>query len=242
MITPNRCGYKTHSDSSTSGPVLQGFFRFAAHFCAYCGHDRQNVLSFVLKHAFRRCFMAKTMLYIHGNGGSPAEAERFRPLCPGWSVAGVGYCGAYPWTAKPAIEAAFLSALSSGPAAVIANSIGAYYAMCALQGMPVEKALFISPVLDMEELIRRMMLRAGGNTPSLGRTHGDTVRRKRRTHFPCQRRALLLRAQRFAHRHARWGALVPHRRSACFPRRLGAREHIAHPCQAMRSSAPVSSI
>ena len=105
--------------------------------------------------------MAKTMLYIHGNGGSPAEAERFRPLCPGWSVAGVGYCGAYPWTAKPAIEAAFLSALSSGPAAVIANSIGAYYAMCALQGMPVEKALFISPVLDMEELIRGMMLRAG---------------------------------------------------------------------------------
>ena len=114
--------------------------------------------------------MAKTMLYIHGNGGSPAEAERFRPLCPGWSVAGVGYCGAYPWTAKPAIEAAFLSALSSGPAAVIANSIGAYYAMCALQGMPVEKALFISPVLDMEELIRRMMLRAGGKHAFAG-TH-----------------------------------------------------------------------
>ena len=200
--------------------------------------------------------MAKTMLYIHGNGGSPAEAERFRPLCPGWSVAGVGYCGAYPWTAKPAIEAAFLSALSSGPAAVIANSIGAYYAMCALQGMPVEKALFISPVLDMEELIRGMMLRAGVSEAELMERREITTasgevlsweylrfaREKRRTHLPCQRRALLLRAQRFAHRHARRGALVPHRRSACFPRRLGAWEHIAHPCQTMRSSAPVSSI
>lgn len=40
---------------------------------------------------------------------------------------------------------------------MIANSIGAYYAMHTLQDCDIEKALFISPVLDMERLILDMM-------------------------------------------------------------------------------------
>ena len=39
--------------------------------------------------------------------------------------------------------------------------IGAYFAMDALQGCPLAKALFISPVLDMERLILDMMGWAG---------------------------------------------------------------------------------
>jgi len=40
---------------------------------------------------------------------------------------------------------------------VLANSIGACFAMHTLQDCNIEKALFISPVLDMERLILDMM-------------------------------------------------------------------------------------
>lgn len=40
---------------------------------------------------------------------------------------------------------------------VIANSIGAFFTMYALQNCKIEKALFISPILDMERLIYDMM-------------------------------------------------------------------------------------
>ena len=40
---------------------------------------------------------------------------------------------------------------------VLANSIGAYFTMHTLQNFKIEKALFISPILDMEQLIVDMM-------------------------------------------------------------------------------------
>ena len=40
---------------------------------------------------------------------------------------------------------------------VVANSIGAYFTMNALQGKAVERAFFISPIADMERLITDMM-------------------------------------------------------------------------------------
>ena len=40
---------------------------------------------------------------------------------------------------------------------VLANSIGAYFTMHTLQNFKIEKALFISPILDMEQLIIDMM-------------------------------------------------------------------------------------
>ena len=41
---------------------------------------------------------------------------------------------------------------------VIANSIGAYFAINALSNQQIEKAYFISPVVDMERLIADMMI------------------------------------------------------------------------------------
>ena len=40
---------------------------------------------------------------------------------------------------------------------ILANSVGAYFAMHTLQNCNIEKALFISPVLNMEQLILDMM-------------------------------------------------------------------------------------
>lgn len=69
---------------------------------------------------------------------------------------------------------------------LIANSIGAYFAMSSLSALHIDRALFISPVADMEKLICDMMnranvtedeLRARGEIPteSAKRCHGITV-------------------------------------------------------------------
>ena len=39
----------------------------------------------------------------------------------------------------------------------MANSIGAYFSLLALADMPIEKAYFISPIVNMEKLILDMM-------------------------------------------------------------------------------------
>ena len=44
--------------------------------------------------------MDQVILYIHGQGGTPREAERFRPLCPGYDVIGAGYQGSLPWQVR----------------------------------------------------------------------------------------------------------------------------------------------
>lgn len=106
--------------------------------------------------------MKKGMLYIHGKGGSPLEAKRFGKNCPDHEVTGVAYSGELPWEVQHQIRGAYDKARRTyGSVSVIANSIGAYFAMHALQSCEIERALFISPVLDMERLILDMMGWAG---------------------------------------------------------------------------------
>ncbi|QAT50794.1 alpha/beta hydrolase [Caproiciproducens sp. NJN-50] len=50
-----------------------------------------------------------------------------------------------------------------------ANSIGAWFSMLAFPDTPPEQALFVSPVLDMEKLIRNMMLWASVDEERLER-------------------------------------------------------------------------
>ncbi len=106
--------------------------------------------------------MRKAALYVHGKGGTSAEAASYQKNCPGFDVIGVNYDGSYPWTAEKHIRAEY-EALAGKYESItlIANSIGAYFAMYALQTCGIEKALFISPVLDMEQLILDMMQWAG---------------------------------------------------------------------------------
>lgn len=106
--------------------------------------------------------MKHAMLYIHGKGGNAAEAERFRVICPGFTVLGVDYQGELPWEVAPQITAAYDEAHRQYDHIVLlANSIGAYFAMLFLQDRMLDKALFVSPVLDMERLILDMMSWAG---------------------------------------------------------------------------------
>lgn len=101
---------------------------------------------------------AGLVVYVHGKGGSPAEAKHYRSLFPGWDVVGLNYRAATPWEAKTEFAAAF-EKLAAGYCRVIliANSIGAYLSMGALPQKRLERAFFISPIVDMERLICDMM-------------------------------------------------------------------------------------
>ena len=104
----------------------------------------------------------RALIYIHGKGGSAGEAERFRPLLPDWDVIGFDYRAGTPWEAAREFPPYF-DAVSAGheEVSILANSIGAYFAMTSLSGRRIARALFISPVVDMEKLILDLMDRAG---------------------------------------------------------------------------------
>lgn len=102
--------------------------------------------------------MNKAILYIHGKGGSYIEAEQYGKNCRGFDIIGVDYEVDYPWVVENKIIAAYTDiAKEYDSVYVLANSIGAYFAMHVLQNSKIERALFISPILDMEKLILTMM-------------------------------------------------------------------------------------
>ena len=106
--------------------------------------------------------MGKAIVYVHGKGGSAAESEHYRPLFPGCDVLGLDYQTFTPWETGPEIRAAIEGIRCEYEDVVlIANSIGAYFSMCADIGGLIREARFISPVVDMENLIRNMMAWAG---------------------------------------------------------------------------------
>ena len=98
------------------------------------------------------------VLYIHGKGGSAAESEHYKPLFPGCEVTGLDYQTFTPWETGKEIHAAVETLKESYENIVlIANSIGAYFSMNAgIDGL-IQKAYFISPIVDMEKLIGDMM-------------------------------------------------------------------------------------
>lgn len=98
------------------------------------------------------------VLYVHGKGGRADEAEHYKALFQGCDVVGLDYRASTPWEAREEFPDAF-HAISAGYRRVvlIANSVGAYFAMCALSQEKLEKAYFISPVVDMEKLICDML-------------------------------------------------------------------------------------
>ena len=105
--------------------------------------------------------MQQTVLYIHGKGGGAGESEHYRPLFPGCGVIGLDYRGNTPWEAGREIRDAVEILKSRGDSVIlIANSIGAFFTLHAQVDALVEKAYFISPIVDMEGLIRGMMTAA----------------------------------------------------------------------------------
>lgn len=102
--------------------------------------------------------MKRLVLYVHGKGGTAAEAAHYEPLFAGSDVIGFDYQAQTPWEAKSEFSR-FYDQHSRGYDSVIliANSIGAYFSMSALAEKKISQALFISPLVNMEKLITDMM-------------------------------------------------------------------------------------
>lgn len=102
--------------------------------------------------------MKNLVIYVHGKGGSAAEADHYKPLFPEAEVIGFDYHSQSPWEACEEFPAYFNMQRSRCDClTLIANSIGAYFAMSALNQKHVDSALLISPVVNMTRLIEAMM-------------------------------------------------------------------------------------
>ncbi len=102
--------------------------------------------------------MKKTLVYIHGRGGNPKGADQYSHLFTGYEIIGFDYKSAAPWEAKIEFPEYFTKLYKKrGSLTVLAESIGAYFAVESGIGRFTEKAFFISPVVYMERLIGRMM-------------------------------------------------------------------------------------
>lgn len=106
--------------------------------------------------------MKNIVIYVHGKGGSAQEAEHYGTLFPDAEVVGFDYRAQTPWEAKEEFLRFFAGQRERcGSLMLVANSIGAYFSTCASAETLIDRAYFISPIVDMEKLICKMMAWAG---------------------------------------------------------------------------------
>lgn len=103
--------------------------------------------------------MRELVIYVHGKGGTTDEVEHYRPLFPDCDVIGFDYKSQNPWEAQKEFSDFYdWSSRGYNSVILVANSIGAFFAMNALSEKRISKALLISPVVNMEKLITNMMI------------------------------------------------------------------------------------
>ena len=108
------------------------------------------------------------VLYVHGKGGSAAEAEHYRPLFPEADMVGFDYHSENPWSAKAEFSEK-IAALRANYDQIflISVSIGTYFSMSAGISDSIRRAWLISPIVDMERLILSMLSWAGETEEAL---------------------------------------------------------------------------
>lgn len=102
--------------------------------------------------------MKALVIYIHGRGGNIEETNHYQSIFRESDVIGFEYKSQTPWDAEiefPMLYDMYAKAYDS--ITLIANSIGAYFAMISLAEKNITHALFISPIVDMEKLISGIM-------------------------------------------------------------------------------------
>lgn len=139
-------------------PIDHSFLQYKKELADY-GYEVRKISMKQQTVTFKKLRESKRLiLYVHGKGGTAEEAEDYRSLFPGCDVIGLDYTAQTPWDAErefPLMTKPLLTAY--GEMTLIANSIGAYFSMCALPQYKIRKAYFISPIVDMEKLICNMM-------------------------------------------------------------------------------------
>ena len=99
------------------------------------------------------------VIYIHGKYGTVEEAEQYKKFFNEADIIGFEYTSEYPWDFQKEFSN-FIENIYAKykKISIIANSIGAYFTMLSLTNKNIEKAFFISPIVDMEKLITDMMV------------------------------------------------------------------------------------
>lgn len=151
-----KCGFKYHHTEENKPCVLMGDVR-TEHFTRVTRDEWMNGLKKI-----------EVVLFIHGKGGNAEEAEHYRQFFPGKDVYGFDYKSHNPWEAKKEFgdKVAELSE-KYNRITLIAVSIGAYFSMNADIGKFVDKAYFISPIVNLEKLILDMINWAGNSESEL---------------------------------------------------------------------------
>ena len=120
-------------------------------------------------------------LYIHGKSGYKEEAEAFAKIAcaKGWQVLSIDLPehgarkeepGFTPWDVMPELTAVMAYVTARWRRISLrATSIGAWFSMLSFADVPFESCLFVSPVLDMAQLIQTMMQWAGVSEDALER-------------------------------------------------------------------------
>lgn len=103
--------------------------------------------------------MKNAVIYVHGKGGNAEEANYYKQFFDdNFEIIGFDYKSLNPWDAKIEFINYFNTIISKyNKIYLIANSIGAYFSLISLTDMPIEKAMMISPIIDMESIILNMM-------------------------------------------------------------------------------------
>ena len=103
--------------------------------------------------------MKNVVIYIHGKYGTVEEAEYYKKFFNEADIIGFEYTSEYPWDFQKEFSN-FIDNIYTKykKISIIANSIGAYFTMLSLTNKNIEKAFFISPIVDMEKLIIDMMV------------------------------------------------------------------------------------
>ena len=105
--------------------------------------------------------MKNLAVYVHGKGGNSNEAEHYKKFFPHDDVIGFDYKEQDFFEVKKDFQKFFDSCRKKYQSVIlIANSIGAFFSMISLSEKQVDKAFFISPIVDMEKLICDMMIRS----------------------------------------------------------------------------------
>ncbi len=103
--------------------------------------------------------MKNAVIYVHGKDGSANEANHYKQFFnEDYEVIGFDYKSKFPWQAKEEFQKYFdFVVIKYNDILLIGNSIGAYFSMISLSGKQIKKAMFISPIVDMENVILNMM-------------------------------------------------------------------------------------
>ena len=120
-------------------------------------------------------------LYLHGQGGSKAEAASFAAAAAeaGWQTVSMDLPGhgdraeaadLVPWRVVPELRRALAELRGRWDrVGLSASSLGAWFGLLAYPDASLAGALLLSPVVDMEALIRKMMGWAGVSEKRLAR-------------------------------------------------------------------------